>query len=121
MRQAFMIGAIVLWVAINIIGSVIEMNVPLMQETEVTDDKGNPLTQKGILESAQEPELTDTNIVTMFTKLGSYIKVIGKVLTLYHQSLWQGSTILIYYFIILPIGISFWVVFVMAIRGVGSS
>lgn len=111
-----MIGAIVLWVAINIIGSIVEMSVPLTRyDTEIEKYDYQ------VLDEARKPEITDINITTMFSKVGDFFMTIGKFLSLWHPSLWQGNTVFVYYFIILPIGISFWVILVMALRGVGSS
>lgn len=122
MRQAFMIGAVMLWIFINIIGSVVEMETPLARtESHLLNPDGTPMSQSEILQAMEEPVLTDSNFVTMFSKLGDYIKIAGAVLTLYHPALWQGTAQYVYFFLIMPIGISFWVVFVMAIRGVGSS
>lgn len=115
MRQGFIIGAIVLWVAINILGNIAEKQAWLGQTDSETGE-----TQQDTLESLRSPELTDVNVVTIFTKLGEYLTTFGKVLTLWHPALWQGDAIFIYFFAILPIGLSFWVVLLLAIRGVGS-
>jgi hypothetical protein len=116
MRQGFMIAAVILWVAINILGAISEGLTPLQQ----TDTKTG-LTQQGTLDSLTEPDLRESGRISFATKLGSYLTTAGKIFTLMHPALWQGDAMLIYLFLILPIGISFWVVVVLAIRGVGSA
>ena len=115
MRQGFIIGAIVLWVAINILGSIADMQPMLAQ----TDTKLG-VNQQELMGDLTKPEITDTTF-TFIGKIGGYIVTFGKILTLWHPAIWQGSAIYLYFFIIIPIGISFWIVIVMAIRGVGSS
>lgn len=122
MRQAFIIGAIILWVAINILGGLAEQQTLLGQtDPKIVGKTGEPLTQYELLEELQEPEITDWNVVTMFVKVGKFLILVGKAITLWHPALWQGSALYIYAFLIAPIGISFWVIFVMALRGIGSS
>jgi hypothetical protein len=122
MRQAFIIGAIFLWVAINILGGLSEQQTLLGQtDPDVVGKDGQPLTQYETLGELQEPEITDWNVVTMFVKVGKFLVLVGKAITLWHPALWQGSALYIYAFLIAPIGISFWVIFVMALRGIGSS
>ena len=116
MRQAFMIGAIVLWVAINFIGSFVEMAAPLSGY-----DSKLGKSDIEIMDSASKPEMTDMNVATIFSKIRDTLVLLGKFISLWHDSLWQGTLLYVYYFIILPIGISFWVVLVMALRGTGSS
>jgi len=116
MRQAFIIFAIALWIVININGNIAEQEAILGQ----TDTKTG-LTQQQTLNALGKPEITDVNIVTIFTKIGDVLFLLGKVFTLYHPALWQGVAIYVYFFVVLPVGISFWVVALMAIRGVGSS
>jgi hypothetical protein len=121
MRQGFIIGAIILWVAINILANGIQNEALLSQGMDVYDKDNTELTQQGLIGTLQEPEITDFNLVTIFTKVGNFLKLLGRAITLYHPALWQGSAFYIYAFLIAPIGISFWVVFVMALRGIGSS
>ena len=121
MRQAFMIGAIVLWVAINMIANVIQNESLLSQGQDVYDSEGTELDQQGLLQELQEPQITDANPVTIFTRVKDFLLFIGRAITLYHPALWQGATFYLYAFLIVPIGISFWVIFVMALRGIGSS
>jgi hypothetical protein len=116
MRQAFLIGAIMLWVGLNILGGIGELQVPLQQV-----DSETGLTQEETLSGMQHPEITDVNILTVFTKVWDFLKLVGAVIFLWHPVLWQGSAMYIYYFLILPIGVSFWAVFLMALRGTGSS
>lgn len=116
MRQGFIIAAIALWVAINYLGSIAEKQSLLGQ----TDTKTG-LTQQETLEELRKPEITDVNIVTIFSKIGHYVIYFGKTLTLWHPALWQGSAMYIYFLLIMPIGISFWVTILLVLRGVGSS
>ena len=115
MRQAFFIGAIVLWVAINILGGIAQMETPLQDEDSYTG-----LTQEDTLKGLAKPEVTEVNVVTIFTKVWDFLKLAGSILTLYHPALWQGSAMTIYFLLIMPIGISFWAVFLLSLRGVGS-
>ena len=126
MRQGFLIGAIVLWVAINILGSIAEMQ-PFLSQTDpnVTNDSGVPLTQQGTLDEIGKPSIvTDSGfvstVVTSVTAIGKFLVTLGKIFTLWHPALWQGTALYLYYFLILPIGASFWVVVIMDLRGVGS-
>jgi hypothetical protein len=121
MRQGFIIGAIVLWVAINLLANFVQNESLLSQGQDVYDEEGNELTQQQLMEQLQEPAITDLNPVTIITKVGDFLLFLGRAITLYHPALWQGSAIYLYAFLIAPIGISFWVVFVMALRGIGSS
>jgi hypothetical protein len=121
MRQTFIIGAIVLWVAINILGNFVQNEALMSQGMDVDDKDGVELTQQGLMGELQEPEITDFSLVTVFTKVGNFLKLLGRAITLYHPALWQGSAFYVYLFLIAPIGVSFWVVFVMALRGIGSS
>lgn len=116
MRQGFIIAAIVLWVAINYLGSIAEMQ-PLLGQI----DTKTGLTQQQTLEEMRKPEITDVNIITIFSKIGHYAILLGKILTLWHPAIWQGSAMYLYFLLILPIGISFWIILLMALRGVGSS
>lgn len=120
MRQAFIIGAIVLWVALNILGSICEMETPLQQT-----DTGSGLTQQETLEQMGEQGITDQSLVSgatsVWSKLGDFIMLFGRILTLWHPALWQGDAMLVYFALILPIGLSFWAVILFGIRGVGSS
>jgi len=125
MRQAFIIGALVLFGIINILGSMSEMQAPFSQ----TDDNfigadGEPMTEAQILEQLNKPEIVDTSWIasatTVITKIGDYLLYFGKFISLYHPALWQGDMLFLYLTIILPIGISFWVVLLLSIRGVGS-
>ena len=116
MRQGFIIAAIVLWVAINILGSIGERTTMLGEADPKLDNK----TQQDIMDSITQQEIEDSG-TTFIGKVGDTIVLLGKIFTLYHPSLWQGDAIYIYYFAILPIGISFWVVIAFMIRGVGSS
>lgn len=115
MRQAFLIGAIILWVGITMLGSIAEMVTPMQNV-----DAKTGLTEAETLEEMRKPEMTDANMITVFTKIGSAIMLVGRVIFLWHPALWQGDAIYIYY-VFLAIGISFWYVFLMGIRGVGSS
>ena len=115
MRQGFVIAAIVLWVAINILGGLAEQQ-PLLQQTDNKID----MTQEQLLNQLKEPDVLDAD-VTFIGKVGSFLINFGKILTLYHPALWEGTASYIYFLLILPIGISFWVVFVFMLRGVGSS
>ena len=117
-----MIGAIMLWVAINILGNIAQQETLLAQtDPNVTNPQtGEELTQSETLEQLMKPEMTDVNLVTIFSKIWEFLKLVGKTLTLWHPALWQGSAMYVYFFLIMPIGISFWVVFVMALRGIGS-
>ena len=116
MRQGFIIAAIILWIAVNIAGNFIEKQALLSQ----TDSETN-LTQEETLNALTKPEIQDSNIITVAWKVGNFLLTLGKTLTLYHPALWQGTAGYIYWFLILPIGISFWVVIALAIRGIGSS
>ena len=122
MRQAFMIGVVILWVALNILGAGGEMVTPMSQtdSTMINPATGLPMTQNDTVDALMKPNITNANLTTIFTKLGSTLKLFGKVLTLNYPSLWQGSFAYARY-IFLAIGISFWVVFAIAIRGVASS
>lgn len=126
MRQGFLIGAIVLWVAINILGAFAEMQAPLSQtDPNVTNDSGTALTQQGTLDEIGKPSIvTDSGfvstIVTSVASIGKFIITLGKIFTLWHPALWQGTALYLYYLLILPIGASFWVVIIMDLRGVGS-
>jgi hypothetical protein len=114
MRQAFLIGAIFLWLGINILGNIADQQALLSQV-----DAKTGLTQKQTMEELRKPEVTDANMYTIFSKIGKVLITVGKIFTLWHPALWQGWAIYIYYFV-LAIGASFWVVLVLAIRGVGS-
>lgn len=116
MRQGFLIGAIILWVAINILGGIAELQ---SNPLDTTDSKTG-LTQQETLEGLRKPEITDANPVTIVSKVWNFLKMLGSVLTLWHPTLWQGSAMYMYFLFILPIGISFWVVLVTILRGVGS-
>ncbi len=115
MRQTFVIAAIMLWIAINIMGNFAEQQALLDQE-----DTKTHMTQQDTLNYLSKPDVLDAD-VTFIGKVGSFLLNFGKILTLFHPALWQGTAVYIYYFLILPIGISFWVVFVFMLRGVGSS
>ena len=120
MRQGFVIGAIILWVIVNILGSIGEMDTMMGQsDPKITDSDGNALTQHETLDELTHPNLTDSNI-TFIGRVGHYLTLAGRIFTLYHPALFQGDAIFIYY-IFLAIGISFWVVIIFMIRGVGSS
>jgi hypothetical protein len=116
MRQAFIIFAIALWVIINLFGNIAEQETILGQ----TDTKTG-LTQEETLNALTKPDVTDVNLLTIFTKIRDVLFLLGKIFTLYHPALWQNEAMLIYFGLILPVGISFWVIAILAIRGVGSS
>jgi len=115
MRQGFIIGAIMLWVGINLLGSIGEYQTPLAQV-----DSNTGLTGQQTLEGLTKPEVTDVNIVTIFSKVWDVLKMFGKIITLWHPAIWQGSLMYVYFFVVMPIGISFWVVILLALRGTGS-
>jgi hypothetical protein len=120
MRQGFMIAAVMLWVVINMLGNMAEKEALLSQpDPNITNESGE-MTQEDVLYGLMKPEMSDTNLVTIVTKVWDFLKLVGKTITLWHPALWQGSAIYVYFLLIMPIGISFWVVFVMALRGVGS-
>ena len=121
MRQGFMIAAVMLWVVINMLGNMSEQEALLSQpDPNITNQEGEEMTQEDVLYGLMKPEVSDTNLVTIITKVWDFLKLVGKTITLWHSALWQGSAIFLYFLLIMPIGISFWVVFVMALRGVGS-
>lgn len=116
MRQGFIIAAIALWVVINILGNFAAQQAHLAQV-----DSKTHLTQKETLDALAKPDIQDSNVVVQAWKIGQFLITLGKTITLFHADLWVGTAIYIYYFLVLPIGISFWVVIALAIRGVGSS
>jgi hypothetical protein len=116
MRQSFIIGAIMLFVVINFLGNIADQQALLAQ----TDSSTN-LTQQQTLDSLMKPTIADSNIATVIIKVWDFLKVLGKTLTLWHPALWQGAALYLYLLFFIPIGISFWVVILMSIRGVGSS
>lgn len=116
MRQAFIIGAIFLFIVINILGNIADQQSLLAQA-----DSHTGYTQHETLEELRKPDITDTSSGTFIGKMWSYIQLFGKTLTLWHPALWQGAFLYVYIGIFLPIGISFWVVIAFAIRGIGSS
>jgi hypothetical protein len=116
MRQSFIIGAIFLFIVINILGNIADQQALLAQT-----DSNTGYTQRGTLEQLMKPSITDSGITTFIDKIGDVAILLGKTITLWHPALWQGSGIYIYLLFFVPIGISFWVVLVLTLRGVGSS
>jgi len=116
MRQSFIIGAIFLFIIINLLGNISDKQALLSQ----TDSKTG-YTQRGTLDELMKPSITDSGITTFIDKIGNAAIFLGKMLTLWHPALWQGSAIYLYYLIFVPIGISFWIVLILTLRGVGSS
>ena len=120
MRQGFIIGAILLWIVVNILGSIGEMETMMGQtDDKITGRDGTALTQQQTLDELAQPNLTDSNI-TFIGRVGGYLKLAGRIFALWHPALFQGDAIYIYY-VFLAIGVSFWVVIIFMIRGVGSS
>jgi hypothetical protein len=121
MRQGFLIGAIILWIAINILGNIADMQ-PLLGQVD-NSRSGQGLTQAEALNSLSQPEITDQSffsaVISTINKIGSFVGLLGRSFILWHPALWQGDAIYIYYFF-LAIGVSFWVVLVLALRGTGS-
>lgn len=105
-----------LFVVINFLGNIADQQGLLAQT-----DTNTGLTQQQTLDSLMKPTIEDSNIITVAAKVWDFLKVLGKTLTLWHPAFWQGSAIYIYLLFFIPIGISFWVVILMSIRGVGSS
>lgn len=121
MRQGFLIGCLVLWIIVNILGNIADMQ-PLLGQADDTKS-GQGLTQAETLDSLSQPEITDqsflSTVVSTINKIGSFIGLLGRAFILWHPALWQGDAIYIYYFF-LAIGVSFWIVLVLALRGTGS-
>ena len=102
--------------AINILGNIASQEAILGQT-----DSETGLTQQETMEALRKPEITDVNMVTIFTKIGNFLVLLGKTFTLWHPAIWQGDAIYIYFLLILPIGLSFWAVVLFGLRGVGST
>jgi hypothetical protein len=121
MRQGFLIGAIILWIAINILGNIADMQ-PLLGQVD-NSRSGQGLTQAEALNFLSQPEITDQSffsaVISTINKIGSFVGLLGRSFILWHPALWQGDAIYIYYFF-LAIGVSFWVVLVLSLRGTGS-
>lgn len=117
---------VILGVAIQMIGATLEQQ-PLLAQVDnkvINSETGDGMTQQEILDELAEPAISDgfwESIVGSVTKVGSVFFMLGKIVFFYHDSVWQGFGVYLYYLFILPLTISFWVTVVVMLRGGSSS
>ena len=111
MRTGWIVGIVMIYIAMAYFGITAEMGSSL---------GASPL---ATIDTLMKPEFTnfEVGLSTLITNVGTYILAFLQIVFLWFPTLWSGTWIWFYFFVILPMVVGMTLGLVMVMRGVGST